>query len=685
MCVCVFAVALDIEKCDLQCQENNTEHYTEENGVDRLIVRRGRPFSVLLHLRQGSHAQPGTNVTLSVETGPMPCRESGTKATFDVGSAVDESCWSATMSVLTDDIVCLTISSPADAPIGKYKLLMGHINGTSLGEFVMLFNPWCSRDAVYMENEEEREEYVLAQDGIIYRGVPPRFKELAWTFGQFEPGILDICLRILDENPKFVHDAKQDCAARADPVYVTRVLSAMINCSDDRGVLMGCWSDDYSFGVKPSYWTGSEDILRQWNYTNCLPVRYGQCWVFAAVNCTVSRALGIPCRVITNYDSAHDCNCNLLMEYIYNEDNKEIGDDSIWNYHCWVESWMTRPDLKEGFGGWQASDPTPQEQSEGVFCCGPVPLSAIKNGELTMKYDAPFVYAEVNADVVVYVTKKTGEKRKVLENTKEVGHHISTKAVGKDERLDITNLYKYPEGSEEERMVFEKAKHHNKLAQKSEEPEVQIKIKIAKSTMIGTDFQVFVVVKNNSPTTKTFLLLCYARVQHYNGTIGEKCGFAGVPDLKIDPSQSTATPLTVEYSKYGPTITDDRMIKVKAILMDSETRKFYKEVKTIVLDTPPITIKIAGIPKVNQKLTADIALQNPLPVPLQDCIFTVNGVRLTAGQSIVQKIGTVNPKEYAATKVEFAPTAPGKKKLVVAFDSAKLSNISAFETIVITD
>lgn len=35
------------------------------------------------------------------------------------------------------------------------------------------------------------------------------------------------------------------------------------------------------------------------------------------------------------------------------------------NYHCWVESWMTRPDLKSDFNGWQASDPTPQEKSDG--------------------------------------------------------------------------------------------------------------------------------------------------------------------------------------------------------------------------------------------------------------------------------------------------------------------------------
>lgn len=45
---------------------------------------------------------------------------------------------------------------------------------------------------------------------------------------QFDPDILDICLMILDSNPKFVSDADQDCSARRNPIYVTRVLSAMV-------------------------------------------------------------------------------------------------------------------------------------------------------------------------------------------------------------------------------------------------------------------------------------------------------------------------------------------------------------------------------------------------------------------------------------------------------------------------
>ncbi|KAG7257170.1 hypothetical protein CRUP_009248, partial [Coryphaenoides rupestris] len=60
----------------------------------------------------------------------------------------------------------------------------------------------------------------------------------------------------------------------------------LINCEDDRGVLKGKWTGDFTKGVNPSTWTGSGDILSQWAQSGFCPVMYGQCWVFAAVMCT---------------------------------------------------------------------------------------------------------------------------------------------------------------------------------------------------------------------------------------------------------------------------------------------------------------------------------------------------------------------------------------------------------------
>ena len=62
--------------------------------------------------------------------------------------------------------------------------------------------------------------------------------------------------------------------------------SLQINSNDDSGVLNGNWGENYSDGTNPAEWMGSVAILKQWHATGCQPVRYGQCWVFAAVTCT---------------------------------------------------------------------------------------------------------------------------------------------------------------------------------------------------------------------------------------------------------------------------------------------------------------------------------------------------------------------------------------------------------------
>ncbi len=54
---------------------------------------------------------------------------------------------------------------------------------------------------------------------------------------------------------------------------------------------------------------------------------------------------------------------------------------------------------------------------------------------------------QVNADVVEMLRLSNGELVNFDGSTKLVGQFISTKAVGSDERYDITHQYKYPEGT----------------------------------------------------------------------------------------------------------------------------------------------------------------------------------------------------------------------------------------------
>lgn len=50
-----------------------------------------------------------------------------------------------------------------------------------------------------------------------------------------------------------------------------------------------------------------------------------------------------------------------------------------------------------------------------MFRCGPCPVKAIKEGELRMKYDAPFIFAEVNADIIDWEIRPGGQRKQVAD------------------------------------------------------------------------------------------------------------------------------------------------------------------------------------------------------------------------------------------------------------------------------
>nr|XP_033818889.1 protein-glutamine gamma-glutamyltransferase 2 [Geotrypetes seraphini] len=684
-----MAQDLELERFDLECETNNRTHRTAEMGCRRLVVRRGQPFSISLYFISRGYQEGVDNIALNVETGPCPFEESGTKAHVLLSDSIQEKVWSATVADNDGTHLTLSLCSPPDARIGRYNMTMeasmGY-QGTSfqLGEFILLFNPWCPDDAVFMDNEDMRTEYVITQHGLIFQGTKDYIYNIPWNFGQFEDGILDACLQLLDRNPKFLKDANQDCSRRNDPAYIGRIMTAMVNCNDaDNGVLYGRWDEKYEDGISPMAWIGSVDILRRWTRYGCQAVRYGQCWVFAAVACTVLRCLGIPTRVVTNYSSAHDTNSNLIIEQFLDENGKRQKKhrDMIWNFHCWVESWMTRPDLTENYDGWQVLDPTPQEKSEGVYCCGPAPVKAIKEGDLSVQYDARFIFAEVNADVVYYIQQADGSTKELI-HTSQVGKSISTKSVGRDGREDITGNYKYHEGSEEERNAFEKANNQNKPIEK-DDIGVTINIKGSEGMNNGCNFDVFCVINNNTPEERLCRLMLCARTVNYSGVLGAECGKKDLLNVTLPAHGEKRVPLRILYEKYCNYLTQDNLIKLVALLYEYETKSILLGLRDIYLKNPDIKVRVLGEPMQKRKMVAEITLKNPLTQPISECKFTMEGAGLTKGQQCKQIDGSIGPGEDAKVRIDFIPQQSGLRKLVVDFESDKLKSVKGYRNVII--
>ncbi|KGL79522.1 Protein-glutamine gamma-glutamyltransferase 6, partial [Tinamus guttatus] len=686
-----------------QTKQNKAAHHTSDYSSTEIILRRGQAFTITLNFQ--TNIQSGDNFTFVASTGPSPAESYQTKAIFNPSEDCSSG-WSAIQESSEPGCMTFTISSPANAVIGRYKLILQITSGkkvssTLLGQFVLLFNPWCPNDDVYMANEKERHEYILNDSGIIFQGLEKYIQQEAWNYGQFEEDILDISLTILDRSLNHRQDPATDVSNRNNPIYVSRVISAMVNSNDEKGVVQGKWSGRYCSGTNPLQWSGSVSILRKWHRGRYKPVRYGQCWVFAGVMCTVLRSLGIPTRVITNFNSAHDTNINLSIDKYIDTSGKTLylNEDSVWNFHVWNESWFIRRDLGSFYDGWQVLDATPQERSKGIFQCGPASTRAIKEGDVNLDYDSSFVFAEVNADYVTWICYSNKRKERIYSDTRKIGKFISTKAVGTKSRVDVTDNYKYPEGSLKERQVYKKAlrllgvrstgrrtktrghgqrysaAQRRRVTESARKPNISGKFIINASPVIGQDVLLTLALRNLISDFKTIKIKLRASAILYTrkpkAEILQRSRF-----IKLGPEEEKEISFKISYSQYKNSLRDDRKILVTAVCEAKQEASLLVE-KDIILQDPFITIKVLGSTVVHKAINVQVTFTNPLSEVVTDCVLRVEGSGLLKEQLKIN-VARMAPMESSTVQFEIIPYKTGTRQLQVDLVCTHFSDIKGF-------
>ncbi|XP_035986257.1 protein-glutamine gamma-glutamyltransferase 5-like [Fundulus heteroclitus] len=452
----------------------------------------------------------------------------------------------------------------------------------------------------------------------------------------------------------------------------------------NNGILEGNWSNDYRYGKPPTHWSGSYAILKQWYASLCSRVKYGQCWVFAGVMCSVMRLLGIPCRVVTNFQSAHDTNQNLIIDNYYDEYGikDKATRDSIWNFHVWVEGWMRRPDLADDgrYDGWQVLDATPQEKSEGMYCCGPAPVKAILNGDTHLKYDVPFVFAEVNADRVNWQIRRDGSKIKISSDTRTVGRYISTKCLGSDQRLDITDTYKHREGTAHERNVFNNALDRlengsgESTLRRNEAPQLTIQFKQESTPVNGQDVNLKLVLNSDSSAARKLFININVQAMRYTGK-----PVANIQNQVIEkellPGKDLIIPIHVPYSTYNKRMVHCESMNFSALITDLQNEdNIYLGSKCVVLKDPPMTIRVSDEVRVKQEMTVEVAFTNPVNEILRNCTLTLSGTGLFKWEEIA-RLPDLMPNKTLLVKLNIVPYKSGKKTLLVDFDCASFRDI----------
>ncbi|NXT90060.1 TGM4 glutamyltransferase, partial [Anhinga rufa] len=700
--------SLQVTGIDFLKSQNSPLHHTDAYNIKNLVVRRGQAFQLQLSFNRELKA--ADKLTLHLSIGKQPMKNRGTLLALKPKPEKDISGWQVSIVKNNGKECLLSVTSSPWAPVGKYTLNVktgANIYKPENSAVYLLFNPWCKDDIVFLDDEAKRNEYVLNDTGYIYVGSAYSIYNKPWNFGQFEEFILDACMYLLDKS-------NLKMSSRRDPVLVSRAMSALVNANDDKGVLLGNWSGNYSNGTSPTDWIGSVSILQKY-YETKKPVAYGQCWVFSGVLTTVMRCLGIPARCVSNFNSAHDTDENLTVDVYLNEFGEKLSRlsfDSVWNFHVWNDVWMKRADLPSGFDGWQAIDATPQEQSQGIFQCGPCPLKAIREGDVYLPFDSKFVYAEVNADEVYWVVKKVNGKdkyTKVGTETQVIGVNISTKAVGQNKREDITAEYKFPEGSKEEREAMQKASSFirppgmtpragfasvmsmDDVVSRPTVPcdtvaktGIQLEITNKAALYPGNPLELAITVKSSTPGSWTINLASSCQLQSYIGKVEASLGYVK-ETIKLEGKSETQVPLKIApdaYMKTLASVEDEVLIHITAIAEVQGTDEKLTKEMTMSFEYPPITVQMPETAKLNKEFACAFIFQNKLNMSLDNCRLLVEGLGIFRMTEFDE--GDIKPGRIIKSEIICTPTRLGEKKMVAKLTSTQIKAISVEKAITIT-
>ncbi|XP_059618771.1 annulin [Phlebotomus argentipes] len=691
---------LTVRHVDLCLEQNGTSHHTkrfelmQRDAVPgesaQLVIRRGQPFRLRIAChRPFDRTRDSLSFAFTVHDENRPGHTHGSALKFGTNDLGDAHEWGATVSQVNGDILDVLVKAPASCPVTLWRVdidtRLQH-SGSRVFTFrqpiVVLFNPWCPDDEVYMAETHLLEEYVLADTTLIWRGSYNRLRPSVWKLGQFDRHVLECSLAVIAEVGKVsgIH--------RGNAVRVSRALAAAVNSPDDDGVVLGNWSEDFSGGIAPTKWVGSVEILQKF-YKKRKPVKFGQCWIFAGVLTTVARALGIPSRIITNYASAHDTHSSMTVDYFVNEEGKvmeELNADSIWNYHVWNEVWMERSDLGYGpsgsYSGWQVVDATPQELSDQMYRCGPAPVKAVKMGEITKPYDCDFVYSEVNADKLFWRYSGVNQPLKLLrKDVLGIGHFISTKAVGEWKREDITTSYKFDEKSDEERATMLKAlKQANSVYSRyylnEDFNDIYFNFELRDDIVIGQNFTVVLEMKNRS-SRKTHRVEGTLHIDTvlYTGKRSEPIKVVQF-QRELKPGVTEIVRDEVVFSEYYGKLLDQSAFNISCLASVKDTEYDYFAQDDFRVRKPDIKITFQGTPVSRESVSVILRLKNPLPMPLKKGVFHVEGTGLD--RALEFKIAEVPVDGTAAATFKYTPPFAGRGAFAAKFTSKELDDVDGF-------
>ncbi|KAI0986956.1 hypothetical protein GJ496_007754 [Pomphorhynchus laevis] len=666
-------------------KENREAHRTAEYDYPYLILRRGQPFYI--SVRFDKPFDPTNYIlTLQFTLGSQSLISKGTHIRIPVnGTQSLVSGWKADFVKATVDssngknIVKIEVNTSSTALIGRYKVYLETQYRNEkpclfryAEDVPLILNPFCKDDSCYMEGVDDVNEYVLNEDGLVYLGTAQYIVPRAWYFGQFQFPCLDIALWLIER-------ANLPYESRGNVYQILRSLAAMIN-GGDRGMLESTkYGSSARQGFDPNEWIGSVKIAKKFMEQRGQPVRYGCSWTFSAVFCTLARSLGIPCRVVTAFNTVHDSDLCSTVDIHWDRNHRpvtQLNKDVININHTWNEMWFKRDDIPAELNGWQIVDSMGVSASESLYRLGPYPVKAIKKGDAAFLADGHLFFAMINNYLVHWIAERNGDMVPILIEDDYLAHKFVTKSVNNNQYVDITNTYKDGESELNNSPFIEERRlrliENYKLFHSDD---VQSKVYIMQESSHGDTVVLTWTVHNQSNETRTCEFYMNSYFSTIDGRLISECKELRGDAVILNTKEERQFHMKIRAEDYSDKIRPYHLLKIFSqlyVVETGQTRPVICDFDFECYDMIKLVPDKSKTAYVEHSFPIKIQISNPLKRLLQNCTLHIEGIG-TPRTIILER--ALRPLEVTVYQTNIIPNKTGLKQLYVGFSCSILNNI----------
>ncbi|KAI6227408.1 Protein-glutamine gamma-glutamyltransferase K [Aphelenchoides fujianensis] len=662
---------LDFRSLSLEPEVNSRVHFTEKH---LLVAKRPQTHGDWPRGNREAHRQVRVRSR----------RELATNSRLAAGE------WHAEVLRTRENVVVVQLNVPPTAVVGCWQLrvfsaLIAPNGGTvEMNEcaasklqrikLYVIFNPFHPDDDVHFDQRSTREFYLNQELDVWFSGTPIGSSKFNFRPGVFDEATMKTVVFLLDRLGAWHQQRFRGGLSFEDRRSVVRVARKL--CLSLHYILFASHEPDGEEDAEER--RGTAEIVEKFVRTR-QPLHNSNPTVNANVFVSLLRTLGVCCRTITCVECVHDVEMPLIVDraFVRSEDgdsfvpmkhNEEAEWEATWSFHLWVELFARRPDLPDGFGGWQVLDPTAQES--GTPQCGPASVTALRKGRLDLAFDGWFFYGQMNAEIV------RPARALLTPNPRAFGFPMDVSA---DYRLDAKNAenFRLHVATIKAAGLLERKERIRLLygaAAEVQSTDVFVWVHEIGSVLFAEDIHVHLELTNRASEGRSVRLSVRIHTRRPNGCLASQINHFR-ERIELKPHETESLKLFTPIGDYAKHTASRDLVAVVSAFVNETDQIFYREEK-FELAGHSIAVVAPSAAEVGRPLVGLVVVRNPLGETLTNTRLQLQSGKLAPPIAIDRFPTEIAAGQRVKLHIRFVAMAEGQRLLKATFTSKQLGATS---------